>query len=466
MPGKIQTIPDPMPEEPAKGYGGRLARWNGLDGRADLAKIAQDVVAGPLPTSTKEIVLLARLVEKKTERFVRDHTFMPYTQSMERERYGENAFGSEEALEQISNSGFRLARRHPHYCPQCLAEDRPYHGFTYWRREPQLPGRAWCFKHFCPLSWVAGADVFSLAPSMAAKASVVLDSKWVERLMQAPLLHRFFNVQDGLLSLKAPLRQSPVSRMLRDRATQLGFHSGRGKVKGRLLSEHLREVVDKAWLADVFPGLDEAHQGYFEPIDAATRGHHNSCSPTGYAIAAAVLWDDADEALNEILGAERNDVVREARPKTQPLADTAVLKKAYVDAAGNHVEVARQLALPQSSVASTLKALGLPALGQPDDRVLKAAHDFLHRGYSLEKAAIANQIPLEELEKFVRQAMVVAGSAIERRLAALPATTSPSVRCQVGLAKPIPDQNASQKCSPGLRSSKSSKRSGERLSKA
>lgn len=422
MPGKIQTIPEPMPEEPAKGYGGRLARWNGLDGRADLAKIAQNTVAGPLPASAKEIILLSRLVEKKTERFVRDHTFMPYTQSMEGERL-QNAFGSEQALEQISNSWFRLARRSPHYCPKCLAEDRPYHGFTYWRREPQLPGRAWCFKHFCPLIWVEGADVFKIAPSMAAKAAIAPDSKWVDGLMLSPILHRFFAIQDGLLALKAPLRQSPISRMFRGRAAQCGFHGGRGKVKARLLSEHLREVVDNLWLSDVFPGMNQARPGYFEPIDAATRGHHHSCSPSGYAIVAAVLWDDADEALNEILGAERNDVVREARAKSQPLAAPSVLKQAYIDAGGNHVEVARRLALPKSSVTSTLNALGLPALGQPDRRVLAAAQDFRERGYSLEKAAVANQISLEELEEFVRRAMEVAGSAIERRLAALPATT-------------------------------------------
>jgi hypothetical protein len=463
---RIKLVPEPMPEEASKGYGGRLVRWNDLAGRAELRSIAQESVPGDQSSPVKEIVLLARLVEKETERFVRDHTVLPYTQSFEGERAGQVVFGDKRSLERTGNAGLRLARRHAHYCPRCLAEDLPFHGFTYWRREPQLSGRTWCFKHFCPLRKIPNADIFSVAPSMAAAAAVDLDNKWVDKLMRSPILNRFYAIQDGLLSLKAPLRQSPVSRMIRDRATACSFHGGRGKVRARLISEHLRRVIDMEWLADVFPGVDQARGGYFAPIDAAARGHHHSCSPSGYAIVAALLWEDADEALNAILDAERHDVLRDARPKSQPLADVSALRNAYIEAEGNHVEVARRLALPQSSVASSLKALGLPALGQPDRRVLAAANDFCNRRSSLEQAATAHQIDLCDLEDFIRRSMADAGSAIERRLLAGSAAAVRPKTAQAAAPSPMSDQKVSQNCSPGLRSSKRSKRSGERLSNA
>jgi len=413
MRGKFHVIPQCLPDEHARGYAGRIGQINGNLTRIELRQTASHWIEGDQSTSIKEAIWLARISGIDPSNFVQNHTLVPFFHFVTSKCRDGGLHGSEASPESL-NASLRIGRRSVQFCRRCINEDISNYGTSYWKREHLLPGRAWCSKHLYALARLEDIDIFSDSPAGANAKAIQNDEPWVERLKHQPIINRFLAIQDGVLDHQGALLQASVSRMLRDRALVLGFRGGRSDTKGSLLSQHLFQNVDHAWLRYTFPrSIDNTGDDYVGSIDSATRGDHDSCSPVAYVMAAAVFWDDANEALDALLSAERLDNPRQTRPRDQPLTDVYDLEQAYADAKGSHYRVANNLGLPKASVASSLKKLGLPAMGDKPDQHLINAMRMFGQGASLLAAATMNQVEVGVLENLVRRSIDRFSSAVQ-----------------------------------------------------
>lgn len=407
-----------MPEEIAFGYYGRLNRWNGNHGSEELSKRArahfqQDTNAS---RSIVDVTWLAHLLGCSTEKFVAEHTMVPYLQAFDAaSSSGEH--GGAARIDCLTNTAFRLPRAHAYFCPQCAEEDVDFHhAVSWWRRYHQLPGMHWCDKHKVPLRSIQKKEVFGKFPHEISENEVICaDSQWVDGLMNEPIIERFRLIQEAFLSRKRPVNEASVSRVLRDRAISLGFHGGRGNIVKPLLSTHLRNVLDTRWLNELFGEINVEQGGWFGPIDNVLLGHHRTASVAASMLASAALWETFEDALNAIFNAERDDHPRVSRSRETPLSELYNLHDAYVSAGGRHRAVADRLDLPKASVAAALKKSGLPALGErPEGKLLIAINSFLNKGESLEQAARSHGVSVSSLEEFLRRTASPLAAALEK----------------------------------------------------
>lgn len=90
------------------------------------------------------------------EQIVKNHTALPYylylDTSKERSLWASILSEVESSHPLAMSLGLpsypcEAAQRHPRYCPRCVEEDRKNLGYSYFRREHQLPGIALCWRH-------------------------------------------------------------------------------------------------------------------------------------------------------------------------------------------------------------------------------------------------------------------------------------------------------------------------------
>lgn len=411
------TAPAVMPEELAFGYYGRLSRWNGGLGREALTCRAFEYFGAEAGQSkpVSEVIWLARMLGQSTQKFACDHTMVPYTQAFDAAR-ASGEHGGPARLHCLINVAFRLPRSFVQYCPKCAAEDLDYHGFSYWRRHHQLPGVLWCDKHRTPLLGVEKKWIFGTSPGeFAASEAEQVDFDWVKGLIDDPILDRFRLLQEFFLAAKHPIREVAVSRLLRDRAVDLGFHGGRGDVRKPLLSAHICKTLNRRWLAELVKGSQDAGGHWFPSIDGALLGHHETVGVPAMLLVAAVLWDTPEEAFNAIANSEATDQPQLFRSRETPLWNLYDLESAYIACDGRHFAVAESIGVPKPSAAAALKRIGLPALGeQPDKALLAAAHAFVNESEGLAQAALDHGVAVADLEQLLRRAAGPFGAALKK----------------------------------------------------
>lgn len=105
--------------------------------------------------------------------------------------------------------------------------------------------------------------------------------------------------------------------MLRRRAESKGLETVRDRGRRPLLSDFIRDTFPRDWLATVYPELVDKLTGHtMVKVDGVLFMGSSASSVWPYLLAAAVLYDDADEALNELFNAKETAVI--ARRRTVP----------------------------------------------------------------------------------------------------------------------------------------------------
>ncbi|THD02515.1 hypothetical protein B1810_14435 [Panacagrimonas perspica] len=389
-----------MPEELAIALQARAARWNGLADKTRWTSEMRRALAddGQSCEGLPEIEAMAMFHGEPVGRFVVGHTVVPLIHAFSADD-GAGEHGGPARRHLLPKNAFRVLRAGAYLCRKCVEEDLDFHGMSWWRRDHQLPGLFWCPKHRTALHLHQDAAVFRAPPSAVISEASCVGNEWCEELRSNALISRFIEIQEGLLSLEVPLSERVVSRMMRDRASDQGFHSGVHEVKRPLVSTLLREKVDPKWIDTLYGGFGETQDGYYFSIDGTLRGHHDSAGAVSYALVAAVLWSSADDALTAMMDADSTRGTQDRSAKPGP--DRARLEAAYLENRGGHAAVARKLNLREDTVRQILDAAGFPALGAGMG-LLKAAAAFYLDGESLNNASRMANVKASELEKLIR----------------------------------------------------------------
>ncbi len=140
-------VPEILPGEFGAGYLIRLGGINGyLSKEITIENIRKEYASTHEDKDLSISILLSRALKISTEHFCRFHTLLPTLRSVTTNlpymRHGEA--GNPKLIKNNSHNFFGEAFN---ICECCISEDIAYHGFTYYRREHQLPGFNFCSKH-------------------------------------------------------------------------------------------------------------------------------------------------------------------------------------------------------------------------------------------------------------------------------------------------------------------------------
>lgn len=384
---------EPLPDELAHGYRGRVLMFNGLRHSAEnltlLAEWVQRQIEGADELSPVEV--LAWLAGKSSEHFVRDHTTMPFRRSVATEQC-ELPHGSPLQRSLLVKRALCDTRRYACLCSQCVEEDVQFHGHSYWRRSHQMPGVYWCSKHGQPLHYARAPNPYSRFPSDWLRGSCEqFCADWVSGLMGSDCIQRYVAICNDMLMSASPVPLSRALVGLRVRAAAKGLRVPDNTFSPEL-DDYVRSKVDQVWLTSLLSKDEFMVEGA-----ACLRLNHSVIS---IAVIYAALMDSADEAVNDILDCERRYPVKPREECVADKVDASVLREAYMAAKGNHVTVAAMLGLERRRVARALKPLGLPPIGTQDHgKVLAVIRQLIGGEVSLAQACQQHGLDLDYMRK-------------------------------------------------------------------
>ena len=414
------VVPQPLPHEIEAGYAGRTARLNGYSSVRALYKHlkARSVSVGDAP-GTGNIELLARMCEMSTQAFVVGHTLLPANRAIASYMHDmpHGAPGSETL---IRKSGTRVVSSVWRSCRACAAEDVGFHGVAYWRRDHQLAGIVFCSKHGQRLAVDDNKAAVFDAPTdieMGGEpASSTCDAN------SRAVMDRFADISYALLERSRPFELRVVLAALAEQARALKF---RRSVRGRdrKLSDHALATLPHSWLKQMF-SLEPPTRPGQTPITAvdAVLTASTPSAQEAFVLAAALLFETADDALTHILRKERVGVPRRAEPvarRRKDVWDRTRVENIYVRHKGSRAAVAREMGIGLRTARVKFAALGLPNFrkGKKSDKLAEGFIEFVEGGdlseicarRALEPATLLDMVRVCAMPslKLVRRILVV-----------------------------------------------------------
>lgn len=303
---KVSTLP--MPDEAAGSHWGRLRYLNDWHRPAAAYRLFQRALAeaGKHSEADGLLFLLAASADMKATDYARLHTMLPASQLVADLKAGRE-HGAVSSL--VGCSGRHLRVREPagmRICLECAREDLHFWSFSWYRRSHQLIGVDWCEKHGLPLHSVFAKDACGLTPAERIEAGEVESNPpcSLSLALAPPLVQRYVSISCATLLHAAPAWSFTINRKLSNRASALGFGSGR---RTSTLGKFIARSAPCEWINLYFP---EYHTTTESPIDEALR--RDTYAPPGhhYALAMAALYEDADDAMLDVFGCRAVSEVR------------------------------------------------------------------------------------------------------------------------------------------------------------
>lgn len=410
------VTPSVLPDEIALGYKGRLIRHNGWtnEKRAMQALLAWagNADASRLEVSTVE--LLAKSANMSITQFVCEHTTLPLRRAIVM-TYPGVQHGTPGCGSLLWAFALRQTRTGAYFCRACVEEDYDFHGTIFWRRDHQSPGRYWCAKHGNSLLFTNACSAFTDSPASFLTTSQLASEHWVERLQKSELLRRFLIICSDLMANRHPLDEYHVSRAARARAAELGLHTGfKTARKKPLVSDLIKDGLDKEWLNSVVPGLVDQPRGHFwYPIDNALAGSRSGVASVCYALVFAALYESADEAINAMTNAAATHGHATPECLHHPGIAEEALRTAYINARGSHQTATTLMGKPKRAVAARLSWLGLPELrGARPSQLQQVITAVLSGNTSLNQACAMQGISSSRATAILRQALTPLNRAL------------------------------------------------------
>lgn len=209
-------LPLPQPGEISVGYVGRIRTLNRFkDHKTTVLELRNHLhrqkVLAKVRTIRIEACTLAVTAGLSVPQYVRDHTMIPFWDGLSTKSVAESRHGEEYNLTRCPGNRLVSARSGAAYCPACIMEQRDSLGFTYWRREWQIPGVETCFRDGEPLVVVPNPTGFGSPPG-------VFPTRTHES-------HRFAIESEGIAFYRSAstlilLREYPIATQLLDVARQ------------------------------------------------------------------------------------------------------------------------------------------------------------------------------------------------------------------------------------------------------
>lgn len=248
-------------------------------------------------------LLLAAACGLHPKFFLQLHTLMPYALAFTECGVGVNHMGRQERW-MIHLFGFcDRSRAEPALCVDCVAEDNRYWGFSYWRREHQLPGIEFCSKHGCPLRRVKGKRVFDSSPEFWVASSAARKESDVVSLRSNRVLRRFEEISIAFLDREKPIDRHEAETKIRARLAVATISDTPSALPA--LERLAKDALPQYWLDQTLRQLggEAKETEHDELLDESTWSRHGlryRKKSFAFILALALVFDDTDDALRFI----------------------------------------------------------------------------------------------------------------------------------------------------------------------
>lgn len=296
------NIRSPLPDETMNTYVGHLKRKNFCSSDVEFygRLVSYISVDEPKPRILNPIAILAEMNGVSQHFFIRQHTMLPFKKFVD---WFDRDSGS--TADFLNAKYLRTALGGTdgpvYFCPECVKEDIDFRGISYWRRTHQLKGVDWCVKHGvsllqCKLRWA-----IDWSPASKIGASVMSNDQNLVIARKHPLVQRYAQIVEALLTeVSHPFHITDVSKIIREWVKRQEI----GNVKIALrpnLNEIILKAFPRAWLAFHFP-LSQIPESirYYRWIDQSCFDTRKSVNVSAYALVLTLVYQSADEALNEL----------------------------------------------------------------------------------------------------------------------------------------------------------------------
>lgn len=393
----------PFHYEQDQGYLGRIMRLNGASDRKSIERLMR-IWAGVPGSGWRDVPcveLLGKISGMTVTEFVVQHTLLPLRRGVV-SYHPEVRHGCESNRQMLWTTAMRLARTGAYFCEKCVAEDVIRRGLSYWRRAHQMPGEFLCTAHSQPLHYVEKKTAFFNTPHAFLETASHVSQDWATESMGNPVVRRYLDICACLTERPYPLLVRTVSLILRERARLQGLQVNSGRVKYPLLSDLAITRCGRPWLATVLPTLANKAFGELSyQLDGVFFLKTSSSSVMAYALAAALLFESADEAMRAL--SEQDSLCPDTRPRKTVNISTEDLLAAYVQARGDYSKAALGFDCTYQTAVSRYKAIGLPNLqSRGGKRLLDAAMAFYVERRSWSESIRIGGIDHDVMENIVR----------------------------------------------------------------
>lgn len=301
-----------LKDEFVLGYEGRLTALVNRENRTELLKwLRLSLEERGIPHKGQAASkLLSFAAALQHEDLIQDHSLVPYLRAVsgtEQENW-KLPHGSP-LYRRTFFSITRLAREGAWFCPVCADEDMASQGYSYWRRSHQLPGVDWCNKHrYTTLHQLSSATPFQHQPHSCIKQGISMNYDYSLNTSQREIIQRFIDVSHGILRVVFPMPRESARNLV---ATRLDtdLKDATRSTTSITLIEQAHKLFPSKWLKIHFPELFTVTS----PCNGEPSFPLHDTSH--FALALALLFSSATEALDQWLNDLRADHFASSRPR-------------------------------------------------------------------------------------------------------------------------------------------------------
>jgi hypothetical protein len=394
-------LPNILPDEFLLGYLGRISAVNNKISISNIKNILRNWFSEAKPEikAPPFIVVLAHALELDISSIVKKHTLSPILRSTRPETINfpvEFGVRSSYEFDLLKRIGLVIPKKVACFCESCVIEDKDNQRVSFWRRSHQIPGIDWCSKHMEALQEVHDENAFYRQPGFFLNSGNYC--KQSESLgIKDSIILRFAQLTEYALELEVPINNITAQEVLTNKARSIGVRFSEMGVS-RQLSDLMNEVLPEQWMVKYFPRLKKESYGKFVAgFDEVLKPSRKVKSYVNTLLAAAVLFDDPDEAMHELI-AQNLHLLN--KTNKQEISDVTFIN-AYVRHRGSYLKMGLEFEKDRRSIFSRARWLGLPSLSEVDTDTFNAIKDF-YDGSNLVEILARPNINKEKFANIIR----------------------------------------------------------------
>ncbi len=393
-------IPVILPRELGVGYLLRLAKINGFLSINIAIKKLKEKFQDPLESIAPNIpTLLSRALNISVQEYVKYHTQLPVLRGVT--NFLPNILHGDPKYQSIINMHSSTSIDLLKSCEECIKEDLNYHGFIYYRTEHQFPGFDFCSKHSQILkTFNSGCYTAVSDDNLSQNKENIEQLNFSEHVA----INRYRSILDSFSTSPNSIPSLKLVQVMQTKAKSTNI-SWSKKTNRKLMSDLVNELFPQKWIESIIPEfLNKKNGKYCGVIDCLMTPQKQAGRTCLYAIILSALYENADEALNDINDSlmlpER--LISKNIKIDKDLKNSNCIRNIYIANNGLLKEISKEIGVSNLTTASALREAGLTALSNVKRNLKDALLDF-DRGNSLIESCLKNNVKLIELELILRK---------------------------------------------------------------